>query len=354
MQLSIFFDLFKNNPAGEPLAQRVAQSLVGQTSSYYTTQELVWGVTGLGKWVTALAAKGVAGGTLSADGTTINARTTKQKSNDRTWTLYRASEYKKLAIDIPQSAAGMWLVIRSEGVKQGATYKTGGNGMIVSRTYRQQDGTQIDPDGDGAIKLGDVIFVEVELRNSSGAAINNIALVDRLPAGFEIENARLGRGLKVDWAKDEDLWAVDFQNMRDDRVEAFGHMPATTTKKIVYTVRAVTSGKFTIPPSRRAMYDPTLWARARVEQPSWADRGQERPSDLSSPALAAWALAPHADRGADRDQRGVALLFVLFAVPLPDRDDGWSTVVEYRDGAPAPCSPDESGGCASISCHRRR
>jgi hypothetical protein len=263
MQLSIFFDLFKNDPAGEPLAQRVAQALVGQTSSYYTTQELVWGVTGLGKWVTAAASKGVAGGTLTADGIAIAARATKTKSNDKTWTLYRASEYKKVQLDIPQSAAGMWLVIRSEGVRQNATYKTGGNGMIVSRTYRQQDGTQIDPDGDDAIKLGDVLFVELELRNSSGAAINNIALVDRLPAGFEIENARLGRGLKVDWVKDDELWQVDFQNMRDDRVEAFGHLPATTTKKIVYTVRAVTSGKFTIPPvEAEAMYDPTLWARA--------------------------------------------------------------------------------------------
>jgi hypothetical protein len=51
-------------------------------------------------------------------------------------------------------------------------------------------------------------------------------------------------------------------NLRDDRLEAFGALPAWTKKKIIYTVRAVTSGKFTIPPVEAgAMYDPTLWAR---------------------------------------------------------------------------------------------
>ncbi len=263
MQLSIFFDLFKNNPAGEPLAQRVAQSLVGQTSSYYTTQELVWGVTGLGKWVNGQQAKGVAGGTLTADGATIAVRSTKTKTNDRTWMLHRASEYKQLSVDIPQSAAGMWLVIRSEGVRPNVLYKTGGNGMLVTRTFRNLEGEVVDPAAADGIKLGEVLFVEVELRNASGVSIQNIALVDRLPAGFEIENARLGRGVKLEWALPDDLWQVDFQNMRDDRVEAFGHLPPNTAKKIVYSVRAVTSGKFSIPPvEAEAMYDPTLWARA--------------------------------------------------------------------------------------------
>jgi uncharacterized protein YfaS (alpha-2-macroglobulin family) len=53
-------------------------------------------------------------------------------------------------------------------------------------------------------------------------------------------------------------------NMRDDHLEAFGTLNPGESKKIVYTVRAVTSGKFTIPPvEAEAMYDPTLWTRAK-------------------------------------------------------------------------------------------
>lgn len=261
MMLSTFFDLFGNAPEGEVLAQRVAEGLQGQPSYYYNTQELVWGVTGLGKWVQGMGAKGVADGTLKADGAVIAARKTKVKSNDRTWSLMRASEYKSLSLDVPAASAGMWLVVNSEGVRAGNDYKVGGNGLWVSRSYKNADGTEIDV-SDGSLKLGDVVFVEDELENKTGAAIQNIALVDRPPAGFEIENPRLGRGSRPDWVKDEDVWAVDFMNMRDDHLEAFGTLAAGETRKVVYTVRVVTSGKFTVPPiEAEAMYDSTLWAR---------------------------------------------------------------------------------------------
>src|SRR5262249_40143497 len=42
-QLSIFFDVLGADAAGELLATRVAESLATEPSSYYTTQELVWG-----------------------------------------------------------------------------------------------------------------------------------------------------------------------------------------------------------------------------------------------------------------------------------------------------------------------
>jgi len=264
LMLATFFDLFGNDPAGELLAQRVAEGLVGQQSYYYNTQELVWGVTGLGKWVRAVAAKGVAGGTLIADGKAVDPRKTKTPSNDKTWALGRASEYKSLTLDVPQSAQGLWLVVNSEGVRTNATYKVGGNGMTVSRTYRDQDGQEIDVTQADALKLGDVLFVEIEIANTSGATIQNIALVDRLPAGFEIENPRLGRTTKIDWVDPQHLWVMDFMNMRDDRLQAFGWLAPGTKKKVVYSVRAVTSGKFTVPPiEAEAMYDPTLWARAK-------------------------------------------------------------------------------------------
>ncbi len=114
-----------------------------------------------------------------------------------------------------------------------------------------------------AVKQNDRFIVRLSGEMSDNRA-RLMALLDLLPAGFEIENARLGRGVKLEWATAEDMWQVDFQNMRDDRVEAFGHLPPNTAKKIVSSVRAVTSGKFSIPPvEAEAMYDPTLWARAQ-------------------------------------------------------------------------------------------
>ena len=259
MELSTFFDLFGNDPAAELLAQRVAEGLAGEASYWYTTQELVWGVTGLGKWVGG-GAKGAAAGKLVADGTELAPRKVRAKSNDRTWSLARASEYKSLVM---QSTAptSTWLVVSSVGVRAGGTYKTGGNGLAITRTYNDLEGHVLDP-STGSLKLGDLVFVSLSIKNTSGQRIQNIALVDRLPAGFEIENPRLGRTTKPDWVKDDEAWAVDFMNIRDDRIEAFGTLDPGEQRQLVYTVRVVTSGKFTIPPvEAEAMYDPTLWAR---------------------------------------------------------------------------------------------
>ncbi|HEY5951808.1 MAG TPA: hypothetical protein VIV40_40210, partial [Kofleriaceae bacterium] len=264
MQLSTFFDLFGNDPAGEPLANRVAEMLTAEKHSYYyTTQELVWGVSGLGKWVQGRLGKGTAAGTLVADGSTIEPRKMKLKTNDKSWSLMRASEYKSLTLDIPQSADGMWLVISSEGVRPNGDYKVGGNGLTVSRKYRDISGGEVDL-AKGTIELGEVVYIEIEVANTTGEQIQNLALVDRLPAGFEVENPRLGRGFKADWIEPDDQWALDFLNMRDDHLEAFGSLKSGESKKIVYTVRAVTSGTYTVPPvDVEAMYDPTLWARAK-------------------------------------------------------------------------------------------
>jgi len=266
LMLSTFFDLFGNDPAGELLATRVAESLSGRASAAYNTQELVWGVTGLGKWVSATAAHATPGGTLVADGATLAPRAAKHTSTDLAWSLARASEYKQLALDVPAKASGAWLMIASEGVRPGGDYKVGGNGLSITRTYKNLAGQPIDP-GDGQLKLGDLVFVELEVANTTGAEIQNLALIDRLPAGFEVENPRLGRTTRPDWVKDDDQWATEFMNLRDDHLEAFGSLAPKLPRKLVYTVRAVTSGTFTIPPAELgAMYDPTLWARQKGGQ----------------------------------------------------------------------------------------
>ena len=66
----------------------------------------------------------------------------------------------------------------------------------------------------------------------------------------------------MDWVKADEQWTADYVNMRDDRMEAFGALEARETKKVVYAVRAVTAGHFTLPPvEAEAMYDPRIWAR---------------------------------------------------------------------------------------------
>ena len=97
------------------------------------------------------------------------------------------------------------------------------------------------------------------LFRSLSNAVQNIALVDRLPAGFEIENPRLGRGPGTNWIDEDALWQPEHMNLRDDRIELFGELPEHASKSIIYAVRAVTAGRFTGPMlTAEAMYDPAV------------------------------------------------------------------------------------------------
>jgi hypothetical protein len=260
--LSTFQDLFGADAAGEPLARQVAAALKDVDSAHYTTQELVWGVTGLGKRVMGAASK-FAPPVLVADGKEVAPRPgLSRRTADRTWALARASERKGVSLKVAEKGEGkLYLVLASDGVRAEAKYRTGGEGLKLSRRYRRLDGTEVDVRG-GAVGLAELLYVEVSLTNTTGEHLRNLALVDRLPAGWELENARLGRGGGVAWAAPDAQWEADYVNLRDDRVEVFGALGAGETKTVVYAVRAVTAGHFTLPPvEAEAMYEPRIWAR---------------------------------------------------------------------------------------------
>ncbi len=252
--LSVFTDLFGGDKDGEQLAAVVAERLRLHQSSYYTTQELVWAVTGLGKFVQ--------GGAKDFEAQlVVNGKDVKATGKAGSWKVMRASEKDSVKLAVKKGDKGkLFLILGSEGIPTTGEAKIGGEGLKLSRRYLRQDGSTLDPSSD--MKLGDVVFAAIEISNTSSDPIENIALVDRLPAGWEIENPRLGRGTTADFIDQNQLWAPQYMNIRDDRLEVFGPLKGGETKNVYYAARAVVSGTFTIPPlEAEAMYDPRIWAR---------------------------------------------------------------------------------------------
>ncbi|MEM7354619.1 MAG: MG2 domain-containing protein, partial [Acidobacteriota bacterium] len=234
--LSTFVDLFGRDAAGEPLADLVAEGLRGHKSTWYTTQELVWGITGLGKFAAAGADR-FDPPTLEGNGRRLEPEDSSQGS-ERTWNLARASEYDSLDLEVGQKSEGkLYLILASEGVRTVPDWRTGGDGLLLARRYVDAAGKPIDPAR--GLTLGDLVYVELTLRNTTNEPIANIALVDRIPAGWEIENPRLGRDATAGWLDADKLWQPDHMDLRDDRIELFGHLARGESRKVVYAARAV-------------------------------------------------------------------------------------------------------------------
>lgn len=263
MMLSLMVDLFGRDEAAEPLVRTIVETLRAHPSRWYTTQELAWNVVALGKYAEA-GAKSFAPPVLRADGRALTPEPAGPgaASGEHLWNVARASEYGSLTLDVPEKDDGkLYLILSSEGVREDAELEVGGEGLILRRRFRDAEGAELDPGGAGH-RLGDLVYVELTLTNSGPERVTNIALVDRIPAGWEIENPRLGRGSAPEWVPVDQLWGFDHMDLRDDRLEVFGHLEKGQSATVVYAVRATTAGRFTIPPvEAEAMYDPRIWAR---------------------------------------------------------------------------------------------
>src|SRR5262249_43835128 len=156
-------------------------------------QELAWGVSGLGKRVGEMSSFDSA--SLSANGKELHSESgaAGSKSKDKSWAGARASEDDRLSVTVTKPSGKVYAIISSEGVKTDAKYKMGGEGLGLKRSYVDANGEPLNL-SNGSLKLGDVVYAQISITNNTAEPIHNVALVDRFPAGWEIENPRLGRG----------------------------------------------------------------------------------------------------------------------------------------------------------------
>ncbi|MEW6742272.1 MAG: MG2 domain-containing protein [Planctomycetota bacterium] len=125
--------------------------------------------------------------------------------------------------------------------------------LTVRRRWLDGKGAPLDP---AKVKAGSLVQVEIMLHApqlASGAEVANVAIVDALPAGLEVENPRLATSATAFATASAEPDRVEFL---DDRVLLFGS--ASCHKQTFrYALRVVTVGDFVLPPIQAScMYDP--------------------------------------------------------------------------------------------------
>jgi uncharacterized protein YfaS (alpha-2-macroglobulin family) len=134
-------------------------------------------------------------------------------------------------------------------------------GYTVERTYYKFDGSRADP---ANIKQNDRLVVGLKITESE-AAYARLILVDHLPAGLEIDNPDLFDGGSTDTLSflKRDVEPTHTE-ARDDRYVATFNRDGKdkATFSIGYVVRAVTPGRYVLPPaSIEDMYRPDRFGR---------------------------------------------------------------------------------------------
>lgn len=165
----------------------------------------------------------------------------------------------------------VWQTVSVSGVPAGEL-PAARNGMVVRRAFYRMDGTRADLESVGQ---GEMLVAVI-----SGEAVDGrehpALVVDLLPSGFEIENARLTETAEVEdlgWLPE--LSAARHVEPRDDRFVAAVDLDERRNAFVfAYFVRAVTPGTFVVPaPYVEDMYEPATFGRAETSRVTIAPRG---------------------------------------------------------------------------------
>ncbi len=134
-------------------------------------------------------------------------------------------------------------------------------GMLVAREWLGPDGKALDfSKGAVTLKQGDRITVNIQVYAQT--ATPDVVLSDLTPGGMEVENPRLESAAKDDESDGDGSGGEGGSgsdihlDLREDRVLVFFDQVSGTVK-YSYSMRAVSKGSFTIPPTAvEGMYNP--------------------------------------------------------------------------------------------------
>jgi uncharacterized protein YfaS (alpha-2-macroglobulin family) len=253
----------------EPAIAGLAIGLLGQRRGdgrWANTQDNLWGLVAIAEYARRQTA-----GDTTITVTAGGKRLLSQRLSGSNVAVLRAklSEIPTDEIAIAATTGSPHFSVRVTEAKRDDG-KAKSRGFAVARTYLDDaEKPLVKP-----IKAGDL--VTVKLKVTADKSRRWVALVDPLPAGFEVVNPRLASSVDTSRAgggvglgSSGSWWEVQWvhQEVRDDRVMWFADEMHDGTFTLSYKARATTAGVFTAAPAHvEAMYAPDEMGRTASGQ----------------------------------------------------------------------------------------
>ena len=219
-----------------------------RTKSWYSTQTTSYSLLALSNVVTESVGDEIKG-VVEIDGVKTEYTTTGKKK------IVIDENAKSIKV-IPDTDKMTYVNYYIEGVPINEEVEDYSEGFKIERHYYDNEGKNVDV---SSSKSGDTFWLEVVVtptkRNMDD--IENIALTQILPTGWEIENTRVSGTAVPNWVSDKSKdTIVSYTDIRDDRIMWFFNYTSDHDYRFFVKLNAVTKGEFTFPGTvLEAMYD---------------------------------------------------------------------------------------------------
>jgi len=241
LALNALLEIDPDNQQVGTLARTLSEQI--KQERYLNTQENAFAILAFGK-IARMANKINATAQLTAKGKTIATA----NGNNITVDL-KTSGTEQLQVTM-KGKGHYYYFAETSGISATGKYKEEDSYLKVRRSYYDRDGKPIT---NNTFTQNELIVVKLTLENQYSGNIDNIVVTDILPAGLEIENARLYMLPDIKWIKNNEV--PDYLDIRDDRINMFTDIK-NKPKTFYYMVRAVSPGTFQLGPVQAdAMYN---------------------------------------------------------------------------------------------------
>ncbi|HYG63899.1 MAG TPA: alpha-2-macroglobulin family protein, partial [Thermoanaerobaculia bacterium] len=249
MLLLALLDAAPNSPRIPALADRLARD--AREVRQWNTQEEGFTLIALGQLVQRQAKMPPYSGSVFVGGKKVGTFTNKTV----TFRALRGDGPIRLQMDAGYKGGAAFYHVLTRGVPTDDAYRPASAGLEVERALLNREGQPLDL---GNVRQGDLVVMRTRVRSVSGP-VSNVAVVNLLPSGLEVENPRLSTTEQTPWVAD--AGALDYLDLRDDRILLFVDLPPNSWQTYYTLARAVAPGSFRLPPVQaEAMYNPALRA----------------------------------------------------------------------------------------------
>jgi uncharacterized protein YfaS (alpha-2-macroglobulin family) len=178
----------------------------------------------------------------------------------------------------------LFVSVLTRGVPPAGADVAGAEGLSIEVDYRDDDGRALDV---SRLPQGADLISQVVVTNETGHRIDNIAVAQLVPAGWEIHNERMegveARGAREKEAPVRPWWwdtaarsDAEHVDIRDDRI--YRHFSLAPRERITFVTRlnAAYRGRYYLPSvAAEAMYDASRYARTKGQWVEVVEQGKE-------------------------------------------------------------------------------
>ena len=234
--------LLKKDEQALPLLKEICDNF--NNNNWYSTQSIAWGLFSYMKWTEMIPVDNNSPAKIKI---ILNG----DKSDQ---TILSKQVWSK---DIKMTNGNNSLIVENNSEKPLYVTLTRRGTPLISDITREDKGLSIKidyvnmdlkPVDQKNLEQGSDLMMVVKVTNNTFTMVENIALTQMVPSGWEIQNTRL---FEADYGIKESTY--DYRDFRDDRVNTYFALNQGETKTFILILNAAFKGEF---------YQPSVWCEA--------------------------------------------------------------------------------------------